>query len=170
MILVVPALLPQVHGFFFIVSCIQFFDFHLDFSLYLSLCRLHFLFKQAHCKIEEKVRHSKPLVAKPKQSKLAVVKNNSSKPKRRSHKIAPKLEFSNTQYDPIEIEEAKEEVSVQREEIVFTEDGSKKQDSSTTFEGCHSSNDLLEYEDDLFQLIRAPLGKLFWPFYLLFIR
>ena len=61
----------------------------------------------------------------PKQSKLVVLKNNSSKLKRRSHRIAPKLEFSNTQDDPIEIEEAKEEVLVKREEIVSTEDESK---------------------------------------------
>ena len=70
------------------------------------------------------------------------MKNNSSKTKWRSHRIAPKLEFSNTQDDPIEIEEAKEEVSGRREEIGFTEDESRKQDSSTAFEGVHFSNDL----------------------------
>ena len=101
-------------------------------------------------KLKKEVGQSKPHAAKPKQSKLDVVKNNSSKPQRRSHRIAPKLEFSNTQNDLIEIEEVEEEVSVQRDEIVFIEDESKKQDSSVTFEGGHSSNDLLEYEDGHF--------------------
>ena len=54
------------------------------------------------------------------------MKNTSSKLKWRSHRIAPKLEFSNIQDDPIEIEEAKEEGSVQREEIGFIEDESRK--------------------------------------------
>ena len=40
--------------------------------------------------------------------------------------IAPKLEFSNTQDDPIEIEEAVDEGSMQREKIGFTEGESKK--------------------------------------------
>ena len=73
-------------------------------------------------KLKKGVGQSKPPVAKPKQSKLAIVKNNSSKPQWRSHRIAPKLEFFNTQDDLIEIEEDEEEVSVQREETVFTDD------------------------------------------------
>ena len=45
-------------------------------------------------KLKKWVRQSKPKAAK--QSKLAVVKNTSSNPKQRSHRIAPKIEFSNT--------------------------------------------------------------------------
>ena len=48
-------------------------------------------------------------------AKLAIVKNASSKLKRRSHRIASKLEFSNTQDNPIEIEEVEEEESMHRE-------------------------------------------------------
>ena len=96
------------------------------------------------------VGQSKPPIAKPKQSKLAIVKNTSSKSKRRSHKIAPKLKFSNTRDHPIEIEEVEEKGSVQREKIGFTEDESKKQDNIATFEGGYSSNDLLEYEESHF--------------------
>ena len=73
-------------------------------------------------KLKKGVGQSKPPLAKPKQSQLVVVKNTSSKLKQRSHRIAPKLEFSNIQDDPIEIEETKEEGSVQRENIDFTED------------------------------------------------
>ena len=69
------------------------------------------------------------------------MKNTSSKLKRRSHRIASKLEFSNTQVNPIEIEEVEEEVSMHRKEIVFT-DKSKKQGSSAAFKGGHSFNDL----------------------------
>ena len=47
---------------------------------------------------------------------------------------------------------------MQREEIVFTENESKKQVSSEAFKGGHSSNDLSESE--IFQLVRAPLSKL----------
>ena len=74
--------------------------------------------------------------------------------------ITPKLEFSNTQDNPIEIETTEEEVPVQRDKIFFTEDESKKQDSSATFEGGHSFNDLSKSENGHFQLIKAPLGKL----------
>ena len=81
------------------------------------LYKFYFLFQQAHCKIEEKVGQSKPHVAK-----LAITKNTSSKLKRRSHMIASKLEFSNTQDYPIEIEEAEEEVLMHREEIVFIDE------------------------------------------------
>ena len=42
---------------------------------------------------KEVVPYEPPIV---KQSKLAIMKNISSKPKQRSHRIAPKLEFSNT--------------------------------------------------------------------------
>ena len=87
------------------------------------LYRFYFLFQQAHYKIEKKVGQFKRPAAK-----LAIVKNTSSKLKRRSHRIASKLEFSNTQDNPIEIEEVEEEVSMHREEIVFI-DESKKQGS-----------------------------------------
>ena len=74
-------------------------------------------------KLKNMVGQSKPLAAK-----LAIVKNTSFKLKRRSHRIASKLQFPNTQGNPIEIEEDEEEVSMHREEIVFT-DESKKQGS-----------------------------------------
>ena len=61
------------------------------------------------------------------------MKNTSFKLKQRSHGIDSKIEFSNIQDNPIEIEEVEEEVSMHREEIVFT-DESKKQGSSTAFE------------------------------------
>ena len=64
--------------------------------------------------------------------------------------IAPKLEFSNTLDDPIEIEEAIEEGSGQREKISFIEDESKKQDTSATSEGGHSSNDLSKSKEGHF--------------------
>ena len=80
-------------------------------------------------KLKKRVGQSKPPTAKPKQYKLAVVKNTSFKLKRRSHRIAPKLEFSKTQDHPIEIEEAKEKGSVQREKIGFTKNEYKRQDS-----------------------------------------
>ena len=52
-------------------------------------------------------------------------------------------------------------MSVQREEIVFTEDESKKHDSSVAFEGGHFSNDLLEFEDGNFSLLSFPLLSLY---------
>ena len=82
-------------------------------------------------------------------AKLAIMKNTSSRLKQRSHRIASKLEFSNTQDSPIEIEEVEEEVSKHKEEIVFI-DESKKQGSSTAFEGGHSFNALSELEDGHF--------------------
>ena len=63
------------------------------------------------------------------------MKNTCSKPKWRSYRIAPKLEFFNTRDDPVEIEEVEEVGSVQ---IGFTEDESKNQDSSTESKGGHS--------------------------------
>ena len=87
--------------------------------------------------------------SKPPTAKLAIVKNTSSKLKRRSHRIASKLEISNTQDNPTEIEEAEEEVSMHKEEIVFTNE-SKKQSRSVAFERGHSFNDLSESEDDHF--------------------
>ena len=103
-----------------------------------ALCYIGFTYSSSKpiAKLKKRVGQSKPRVAK-----LAIVKNTSSKLKRRSHRIASKLEFSNTQDNPIDIEETKEEVSMHREEIVFT-DESKKQGSSTSFEGSHSFNDL----------------------------
>ena len=99
-------------------------------------------------------------VGQPKPAaKLAIVKNTSSKLKRRSHMIASKLEFSNTQDNPLDIEEAKEEVSMHREEIVFT-DESKKQGSLATFERGHSFNDLSESEDGHFSANQGSIGKI----------
>ena len=95
-------------------------------------------------KLKKRVRQSKPP-----PTKLAIVKNISSKLKRRSHRIASKLEFFNTQDNPIEIEEAEEKVSMHKEEIVFT-DESKKQGSSIAFKGGHSFNDLSELKDGHF--------------------
>ena len=108
------------------------------------LYRFYLIFQQALAKLKKGVRQSKPHVAK-----LAIVKNTSSKLKRRSHRIVSKLEFSNTQANPIEIEEAEEEVSMHREDMVFI-DESKKQGSSVAFEGGHSFNDLSESEDGHF--------------------
>ena len=94
-------------------------------------------------KLKKGVGQPKPI------AKLAIVKNTSSKLKQRSHRIASKLEFSNIQDNPIDVEEAEEEVSMYREEIVFT-DESKKQGSSVAFEGGHSFNDLSESKNDHF--------------------
>ena len=96
------------------------------------------------------VGQSKPPTAQPKKSKMVVVKNTSSKPKQSSHRIAPKLEFSNTQNDLIEIEEAEEEGSMQKEKIDFTEDKSKNQDSLAVSKGDHSSNELSKSEEGHF--------------------
>ena len=95
---------------------------------------------------------------KPSAAKLAIVKNTSSKLKRRSHRIASKLEFSNTQDNPIEIEEAEKEVSMHKEEIVFV-DQSKKQGSSRAFEGGHSFNDLSKSEDVHFSTGQGSIGR-----------
>ena len=70
---------------------------------------------------KKKVRQSKPPTTKP-----TIVKNTSFKLKRRSHRIASKIEFSNTQDNPREIEEAEEELSMHREEIVFTDESKRK--------------------------------------------
>ena len=86
------------------------------------------------------------------------MKNTSSKLKQRFHRIASKLEFSNTQDNSIIIEEAREEVSMHREEIVFTEE-SKKQGNSTAFEGGHSFNDLSKAEDGLFSASQGSIGQ-----------
>ena len=96
-----------------------------------ALCYIGFTFssKKPIAKLKKWVGQSKPPTAK-----LAIVKNTSSKLKWRSHRITSKLEFSNTQDNSIEIEEVEEEVSMHKEEIVFT-DESKKQDSSAAFEG-----------------------------------
>ena len=47
---------------------------------------------------------------------------------------------------------------MQREEIVFIEDESKKQGSSTAFEGGHSSNDLSGSEDGYFSASQGSIG------------
>ena len=48
---------------------------------------------------------------------------------------------------------------MQRENIGFTEDESKKQDSTTTFEGGHSYNDLSEYEEGHFLAGQGSIWK-----------
>ena len=87
-----------------------------------ALCYIGFTFfsTKSISKLKKGVGQSKPPA-----SKLAIVKNTSSKLKRRSHRIASKLEFSNTQDNPIDIEEVEEEVSMHREEIVFTVESKK---------------------------------------------
>ena len=92
------------------------------------------------------------------------MKNTSSKLKWRSHRIASKLEFSNTQDNPIEIEEAEDEVSMHREEIVFT-DESKKQGSLAAFKGGHSFNDLSESEDGHFSTSQGSIIFLTFVFH-----
>ena len=87
------------------------------------------------------------------------MKNTSLEPKRRSNWIAPKLEFSNTRDDPIGIVEAERERSVQREEIGFIEDESKKQDSLMASEGGHSSNDLSKSEEGHFSAGQGSIGQ-----------
>ena len=109
---------------------------------------------------------SKPIVKlnkmdgqfKPPAAKLAKVKNTSSKLNQRSHRIASKLEFYTTQDNPLEIEEAEEEVLMHSEEIVFT-DKSKKQGSSVSFKRGHSFNDLLESEDGHFSAGQGSIGQ-----------
>ena len=59
---------------------------------------------------------------------------------------------------------------MQREEIIFTEDESKKQDSSVEFEGIHSSNDQIESEDNNFLADQGSIGLTPPAFYLLFLR
>ena len=103
--------------------------------------------------MKKRVGQSKPHVAK-----LAIVKIVAFKLKWRSHRIASKLEFSNTQDNPIDIEEVEEEISMHREEIVFT-DESKKQGSLVAFEGGHSFNDLSKLEDDHFSVGQGSIGK-----------
>ena len=48
---------------------------------------------------------------------------------------------------------------MQREEIVFTKDESKKEDSSMPFEGGHSFNDLYEYEDGHFSTNQGSIRQ-----------
>ena len=119
-----------------------------------SLCYVGFTFfsTKSIAKLKNGVRQSKPLVAK-----LAIVKNTTSQLKRRSHRIASKLEFSNTQDNPIDIEEVEEEVSMYREEIVFTIE-SKKKGSSTAFEGGHSFKDLSKSENGHFLASQGSIG------------
>ena len=59
---------------------------------------------------------------------------------------------------------------MRREEIGFIEDESKKQDNSSAFEGGHSSITFQNMKKAIFQLVRAPFGKLLRPFYLWFLR
>ena len=102
----------------------------------------------------------KPHVAKPKKSKLAVVKNTSSKIKQRSQSIAPKLEFSNTQDDPIEIEEAKEEGSVQRENKTLLRMNPKNKIAQQHLREVISLMTFQNLKKAIFQLVKAPFGKL----------
>ena len=81
------------------------------FALFLSYNSLTFTSTSnfALCYIGFTSSSSKPIAklkkgvgqSKPRASKLAIVKNTSSKLKRRSHRIASKLEFSNTQDNTI---------------------------------------------------------------------
>ena len=125
------------------------------------LCYTGFTFSSIKpiAKLKKGVGKSKPLAAK-----LAIVKNTSSKLKSRSHRIASKLEFSNTQDNSIEIEEAEEEVSMHMEEIVFTNE-SKKQGRSTAFEEVIPSIIFQNQKMAIFQLVGVPLGKLLQLFY-----
>ena len=104
-------------------------------------------------KLKKRVGQSKPHAVK-----LTIVNNTSSKLKRRSHRTASKLEFSNTQDNPIDIEEDEEEVSMHREKIVFT-DESKKKGSLAAFEGGHSFNDLSELKDGHFSIGQGSIGQ-----------
>ena len=49
---------------------------------------------------------------------------------------------------------------MQREEIVFIEDESKKQGSLAAFEGGHSSDDISLFEDDHFLAGQSSIGKI----------
>ena len=130
------AFLPQVHEIYslFLTSNSSTFTSTSNFSS----CYTGFTSSSTKpiAKLKKGFGQSKPPIVK-----LAIMKNTSSKLKWRSHRISSKLEFSNTQDNPIEIEEAEEEVSMHKEEIVFT-DESKKQGSLVAFEGGHSFNDL----------------------------
>ena len=128
-----------------------FFTFTLSSNF--ALCYIGFTSSKPTAKLKKRVGQSKPPVAK-----LDIVKNTSSKLKRSSHRIASKLEFSNTQDNHIEIEEAKEEVLMHKEEIVFTNE-SKKQGSSVAFKEGHSFNDLSESEDGHFLAGQGSIGQ-----------
>ena len=151
MILSSLAFVPQVHEIlFFVFSSLTFTStskFSLCYTCFTSLS------SEPIPKLKKGVGQSKPPA-----TKLAIVKHTSSKLKRRSHKTASKLEFSNTQDNSIEIEEAEEEVSMHREEIVFTNE-SKNQGSSTAFKGGHSFNDLSESEDGHFSTSQGSIGQ-----------
>ena len=103
---------------------------------------------------------------KPPSAKLAVVKNTSSKLKRRSHRIAFKLEFSNTRNNLIEIEEAKEEVLMRREEIVFIDESKKvweflelRQGMMTVLEYVAKFIELARFSDDYVATDMAKVRK-----------
>ena len=115
MILSAPALLPQVNEFYSLFLAYSSLTFTSTSNFTLCYTGYTSSSNKPITKLKKRVGQSKPPVAK-----LATVKNTSSKLKWRSHRIASSLEFSNTQDYPIEIEEAKEEVSMHREEILFT--------------------------------------------------
>ena len=52
---------------------------------------------------------------------------------------------------------------MQRDEIVFTKDESKKQDSSAAYERGHSSNDLSKSKDGHFSIDQGPIGQTLLP-------
>ena len=133
MILSAPALLPQVHEIYSLFLASSSLTFTLTSNF--TLCYTGFTSSSTKPIAKLKKRVGQPT------AKLAIMKNTYSKLKWRSHRIASKIEFSNTQDNPIDIDEVEEEVSMHKEEIIFTEE-SKKQGSSIAFEGDLSFNDL----------------------------
>ena len=79
------------------------------------------------------------------------------------------LEFSNTQDDPIEIKEDEEEVSVHREEILFTEDDLKSKVVQQPLREVIPSMIFQNMKMAIFQLVWAPLGKRLQVFYFQFL-
>ena len=150
MILSPPVLLPQVYGFLFIVSCIQSFDFTL--TSHFDFLNVGFISSSNRpiAKLKKGVEQSKPHADKPKQSKLAVVKNTSSKPKRRSQWIASKLDFLTHKTIVYRLKKPRRRCQCKGTRLSLQRMNKKKQDSSVAFEGGHSSNNLLESEDGHF--------------------
>ena len=135
MILSAPALLPQVHEIYSLFLASSSLTFTLTSNF--TLCYTGFTSSSTKPIAKLKKRVGQP---KPPAAKLAIMKNTSSKLKWRSHRIASKIEFSNTQDNLIDIDEVEEEVSMHKEEIIFTYE-SKKQVSSIAFERDLSFND-----------------------------
>ena len=116
-------------------------------------------------KLKKGIGQSKPPPIKPKLSKKVVVKNNSSKPQRKSHKIALKLEFSNTKDDPIKIEATEEEVSVQRDRLSLSRMNPKSKIVQHNLREVIPLTTFQNLKMVIFHLVRAPLCKLQWHFY-----